>query len=95
MFIISAIAATVFLGGWMPFHIGGWQAFNGIMDVVPPLVWFFAKVSFIIFMMMWFRWTFPRLRIDQLLTLEWKYLMPLSIINMGFTAFIVVSRWHF
>ncbi len=95
MFIISAIAATVFLGGWMPFHIGGWQAFNGIMDMVPPIVWFFAKVSFIIFMMMWFRWTFPRLRIDQLLTLEWKYLMPLSIINMVLTAFIVVSRWHF
>ncbi len=95
MFIISAIAATVFLGGWMPFHVGGWAAFNGIMDFIPPVIWFFAKVGFIIFLMMWFRWTFPRLRIDQLLTLEWKYLMPLSIINLVITAFVVVSGLYF
>ncbi len=95
MFIISAIAATVFLGGWMPFHMGSWDAFNGIMDFIPPLAWFVLKVGGIMFLMMWFRWTFPRLRIDQLLTLEWKYLMPLSILNVVFTAFIVVSGWHF
>jgi NADH-quinone oxidoreductase subunit H len=95
MFIISAIAATVFLGGWMPFHIGGLESINNTMDYIPPLVWFLAKVACIIFLMMWFRWTFPRLRIDQLLTLEWKYLMPLSIINLVLTAFICVAGWYF
>lgn len=95
MFIVSALGATVFLGGWMPFHIGGWEAFNNIMDYIPPIVWFFGKVSFMIFMMMWFRWTFPRLRIDQLLTLEWKYLLPVNLMNILVMAFLVLMGWHF
>jgi NADH-quinone oxidoreductase subunit H len=44
---------------------------------------------------MWFRWTFPRMRIDQLLKLEWKYLLPLSIINIVVAAFITIMGWHF
>ncbi|MEZ4973778.1 MAG: NADH-quinone oxidoreductase subunit NuoH [Cyclobacteriaceae bacterium] len=95
MFIVAAIGATVFLGGWMPFHIGGWEGFNNIMDYVPPLFWFFGKVSFLIFMMMWFRWTFPRLRIDQLLTLEWKYLLPVNLMNIVLMAFLSLMGWHF
>ncbi|MEQ8425811.1 MAG: NADH-quinone oxidoreductase subunit NuoH, partial [Cyclobacteriaceae bacterium] len=95
MFIVSAIGATVFLGGWMPFHIGGWEGFNNIMDYIPPIVWFFGKVSFMIFMMMWFRWTFPRLRIDQLLTLEWKYLLPVNLMNILVMAFLSLMGWHF
>ncbi len=95
MFIVSAIGATVFLGGWMPFHIGGWEGFNNVMDFVPPIFWFFGKVSFMIFMMMWFRWTFPRLRIDQLLTLEWKYLLPVNLMNILVMAFLVLMGWHF
>lgn len=95
MFIVSALGATVFLGGWMPFHIGGWEGFNAIMDYIPPIVWFFGKVGFMIFMMMWFRWTFPRLRIDQLLTLEWKYLLPVNLMNILVMAFLVLMGWHF
>jgi len=95
MFIVASIAATVFLGGWMPFHIYGLDGFNMAMDFIPSILWFLGKVAFVIFMMMWFRWTFPRLRIDQLLTLEWKYLMPISIINLVIMAFIVIMKWHF
>ena len=95
MFIVAAIGATVFLGGWMPFHIGGWAGFNQVMDVIPPIFWFFGKVSALIFIMMWFKWTFPRLRIDQLLTLEWKYLLPINLVNILVMAFIAMMGWHF
>lgn len=95
MFIVASIAATVFLGGWMPFHVGGWEGFNRIMDFIPPIVWYFGKTAFVIFMMMWFKWTFPRLRIDQLLTLEWKYLVPINLVNILVMAFIVLMGWHF
>jgi NADH-quinone oxidoreductase subunit H len=95
MFILSAIGATVFLGGWMPFHIGEWAAFNQVMDFIPPVFWFMGKTGFLIFLMMWFKWTFPRLRIDQLLTLEWKYLLPINMVNLLIVAFIVLKGWHF
>jgi NADH-quinone oxidoreductase subunit H len=95
MFIVSAIAATVFLGGWMPLHIHGLPAFNQFMDFIPPLIWFFGKTFFIVFIMMWFKWSFPRLRIDQLLTLEWKYLLPINLVNIILMAFVVLMGWHF
>ena len=96
MFIVASIAATVFLGGWMPFHVGQWGAgFNHIMDFIPPFVWYIGKTFFVIFMMMWFKWTFPRLRIDQLLTLEWKYLLPINLVNVLIMAFLVLMGWHF
>lgn len=95
MFIVAAIAATVFWGGWMPLHIGGLEGFNHVMDFIPPFIWFFGKTFVIIFLMMWFKWTFPRLRIDQLLTLEWKYLLPLNLINVLLMALIVLMGWHF
>ena len=95
MFIVAALGATVFLGGWMPFHIGNWEGFNHIMDFIPSGVWFFAKTFFVILIIMWFKWTFPRLRIDQLLTLEWKYLLPISLFNIVLIAFIVLMGWHF
>ena len=95
MFIAAALGATVFLGGWMPFHIGNWEAFNHVMDFIPSMVWFFLKAFFLVYVIMWFKWTFPRLRIDQLLTLEWKYLMPLSLINIVIVAFLAMMGWHF
>ena len=94
MFIISAIAVIIFLGGWMPLHLGGWNGFNLVMDFIPPIFWFLGKVAFMIFLMMWFRWTFPRLRIDQLLKLEWKYLLPLNLMNILLMAFMVLMGWH-
>jgi NADH-quinone oxidoreductase subunit H len=95
MFIVASIAATVFLGGWMPFHVGSWEGFNHIMDFVPPFIWYIGKTFFVIFLMMWFKWTFPRLRIDQLLTLEWKYLLPINLVNVLIMAFVVLMGWHF
>lgn len=83
MFIISAIAATVFFGGWLsPF---------GITESIPELgvFWFLLKTMALVFLMMWFRWTFPRLRVDQLLTLEWKYLLPINLVNIVLMALLV------
>jgi len=95
MFIVSAIATTVFLGGWMPFHIPGWEGFNEVMDYIPSILWFFGKIGVVVFLGLWVRWTFPRLRIDQLLRLEWKYLLPLNMINLLIMVLIVLFGWHF
>lgn len=80
LFITAGIAVTLFLGGWMPLHIAGLEGFNMIMDYIPGVIWFVGKTFFVVFLLMWIRWTFPRLRIDQVLILEWKYLMPLSLL---------------
>ena len=95
MFIISALAATIFLGGWLPIHVPGWEGFNNIMDYIPGPIWFLLKTGGVVFLLMWFRWTFPRLRIDQILTLEWKYLLPLSLLNLILMAFVVMMGWVF
>lgn len=95
MFIIAAIATTLFLGGWLPFHLWHFDAFNRIMDYIPPVVWFFGKTAFVIYLMMWFKWTFPRLRIDQLLALEWKYLLPINLMNLILISFLILMQWHF
>jgi NADH-quinone oxidoreductase subunit H len=91
MFIVAAIATTLFLGGWMPLHIPHWDAFNHVMDYIPSIIWFFCKVAFCVFLALWVRWTFPRLRIDQLLKFEWKILMPISLINLLLMALIVTT----
>lgn len=73
MFVVSAIAAILFLGGWMgPF--------------LPGAVWFLLKVYFLIFIMMWVRWTFPRLRVDQLMGFAWKFLLPVAFLNILATS---------
>ena len=95
IFIVCAIGATLFLGGWMPFHIGNWTGFNHIMDYIPSSVWFFGKTFFLIFLIMWFRWTFPRLRVDQLLNLEWKYLLPISLFNLLLVTVVGIMGWYF
>ena len=90
LFIAAGIASTLFLGGWAPLHIAGLDGFNGVMDAIPGAVWFIGKTFFVIFLLMWERWTFPRLRIDHILSLEWKYLMPLSLLNLLLMALVVV-----
>ena len=95
MFIIAAIATTVFLGGWLPFHIYNFTVFNNVMDYIPPVIWFFGKTAFVIYVMMWFKWTFPRLPIDQLLALEWKYLLPINLLNLILISFLTLMQWHF
>jgi NADH-quinone oxidoreductase subunit H len=95
LFIVSAMATTLFLGGWMPLHFGHFTGFNHVMDFIPPIFWFFGKVMAVIFLIMWFKWTFPRLRIDQILVLEWKFLLPINLINILLMTLIVLKKWHF
>ena len=76
MLIGSMLATVLFFGGWDgPF--------------LPGPVWFFLKAYLLIFVMMWIRWTFPRLRFDQLMTFCWGGLIPLSIVNLLVTAFLI------
>ena len=79
MFIVSAVASVLFLGGWRgPFF--------------PGVIWFLLKVYALIFLMMWFRWTFPRVRFDQLISFAWKILIPLSFANLLITALVLKLR---
>ena len=79
MFIASAVATVLFLGGW-----------HG--PVLPGVIWFLLKVYALIFLMMWFRWTFPRVRFDQLITFAWKILIPLAFANLLITALVLKLR---
>lgn len=88
LFIIAGIASTVFLGGWAPINIGI-DAFDTVMNYIPGIVWFLGKAFAVVWLLMWVKWTFPRLRIDQILKLEWKYLMPLSLINLVLMTVVV------
>jgi NADH-quinone oxidoreductase subunit H len=82
MFATSAMAITLFLGGWAaPFSFLTW---------VPSYVWFFAKLLALIFVFIWIRGTLPRLRMDQLMNFAWKFMLPLSLINI-FGAGV----WHY
>jgi NADH-quinone oxidoreductase subunit H len=78
MFIIAALVATLFLGGWQPIAVGGLR----LGEAVPGWIWFMGKSYLVIFVLMWFRWTFPRVRVDQLMKLEWKILLPISFVNL-------------
>ena len=73
IFIVSAVAVTFFLGGYQgPF--------------LPGIVWFLLKSYLLVFVIMWLRWTFPRVRFDQLLNISWKALIPLAFINLLVTG---------
>lgn len=78
LFIISAVAATLFLGGW-----------NG--PVLPSLVWFLLKAYGIIFLSMWVRWTLPRVRMDQMMSFAWKFLTPVALLNLLITGWFMVN----
>ena len=94
LFVVSGVATTVFLGGWAPVNIGI-EGFDAVMNYIPGIVWFLGKTFAVVWLLMWVRWTFPRLRIDQILKLEWKYLMPLCLINLVLMTIIVAFGWHF
>ncbi len=93
MFIVAAIATTVFLGGWMPIQVNGWDTFNQVMWYIPSYVWFFGKTALLIFLSLWVRWSFPRLRIDLLLNLEWKVLLPINLANIVIMVITVLAGW--
>jgi NADH-quinone oxidoreductase subunit H len=81
--VSSAVAASVFLGGWLPLpYCSAWP--------VPGFVWFMLKLIFMIFLIMSFRWTFPRLRVDQLMDFGWKVLIPVALINILITGVVLL-----
>jgi len=81
MFIVSAVATSLFFGGWQgPF---------GFDFYVPGVVWFLLKTYVLIFIIMWVRWTFPRVRFDQLMNFSWKFMIPVSLANLVATAILV------
>ncbi len=89
MIAVSAVATTLFLGGWLrPFPGVPWLS---PLDVVPGAIWFALKVFAFLFIYIWFRGTFPRYRFDQLMALGWKWLLPLALANIFVTA--VVKLW--
>lgn len=85
MFIFSCLCVTLFLGGW--------NGIPGLPIILPPIVWFLLKTYFIIFLMMWFRWTYPRVRVDQLMNFSWKFLTPLGFLNIAITGIIISIGW--
>src|SRR5687768_2546503 len=76
MFIISAVTSVLFLGGWWAPH----PALQQIGPVGLGPLWLLAKAFFLIFVMMWLRWTLPRLRVDQLMYVAWKVLLPIALV---------------
>ena len=95
MFIVAGVATLLFFGGWMPLHIPGLEGFNAVMDYIPSPVWFVGKAILLSAIIMWFKWTFPRLRIDQLLAFEWKYLLPINLVNLIIMLLVVAFGWYF
>ena len=81
MFTVASVATVLFLGGWHgpPLPYGEYLG----------IVWFFLKVYFLLFFMIMIRWTYPRVRFDQLLNFAWKYLVPFSLVNILITAVVV------
>jgi len=82
MFAVSGLAVTLFLGGW--------QSPIRTLEFIPSYVWFFAKLSVLLFMFIWVRGTLPRTRVDQMMSFAWKFMLP-----MAFTCIIAAAVWHY
>jgi NADH-quinone oxidoreductase subunit H len=82
MLIVTAVATTLFFGGWKSPPLLGFLP-------VPGVIWFFSKVYFLIFVIIWVRWTFPRLRFDQLMNFSWKVMIPVSLVHLVVYAGII------
>ena len=82
MFAVSGLAVTLFLGGW--------QSPIRTLEFIPSYVWFFAKLSVLLFMFIWVRGTLPRTRVDQMMNFAWKFMLP-----MAFTCIIAAAVWHY
>jgi len=78
MFVASALVVILFLGGF-----SGFIPIPFVPDVIAGPFWFISKTLFLVFVMMWIRWTLPRLRVDQLMGMCWKYLIPIAMVNLG------------
>ena len=88
-FAVLGLAITLFLGGWHAPNMQPWWSSDPQALLIPGFVWFFIKVYALIVLMMWFRWTFPRLRFDQLMKFAWVVLVPLAIVNLLVTTIVL------
>jgi len=80
MFAMASLISVLFLGGWLPpFEFLGF---------IPGAVWFALKFSLVVYILIWFRATFPRLRADQLMEFAWKVLLPVALANIFLTALL-------
>jgi NADH-quinone oxidoreductase subunit H len=82
MFAVSGLGVTLFLGGW--------HAPLSILEFIPSYVWFFVKLSVLLFVYIWLRGTLPRTRVDQIMNFAWKFMLP-----MAFTCVIAAAVWHY
>jgi NADH-quinone oxidoreductase subunit H len=82
MFAISGLGITLFLGGW--------HAPVQMLEFIPSYIWFFAKLSALLFVYVWVRGTLPRMRVDQMMNFAWKFMLP-----MAFTCIIAAAAWHY
>ncbi|MBO8172001.1 MAG: NADH-quinone oxidoreductase subunit NuoH [Bacillaceae bacterium] len=80
VFAMSALTTVLFLGGWLP-------PFE-FLSFIPGIVWFILKFSAVVFFLFWVRATMPRIRVDQLMSLGWKVLLPLALVNIFITAVV-------
>ncbi len=92
MFVAAGLATTLFLGGFLAPQVG-LSILDLALDFIPGFIWFFLKTSFVILLYMWFRWSFPRLRIDQLMYLEWKAMLPANLLLLLMGAVFVAKGW--
>ena len=82
LFAVSGLGITLFLGGWTaPFSWLTW---------IPSWIWFLLKLGFLVAAFIWIRGTLPRLRVDQLMGLAWKFMLPLALWNL-----VVAALWHY
>ena len=90
LFIMSTIVVSLFFGGWLaPWPFPG--QLDGFAGTLYGLFWFFLKTYVFVFIAVWMRTTLPRIRVDQLMSVAWKVLLPLSLINLFITAIAVVA----
>ena len=82
MFAITGLGITLFLGGW--------HAPLRMLEFIPSYVWFFAKLSALLFVYVWLRGTLPRTRVDQIMNFAWKFMLP-----MAFTCIVAAAVWHY
>jgi len=82
MFAITGLGTTLFLGGW--------HAPIRMLEFIPSYVWFFAKLSALLFVYVWLRGTLPRTRVDQIMNFAWKFMLP-----MAFTCMVAAAVWHY
>jgi len=82
MFAVSGLAVTLFLGGW--------HAPTAWLEFIPSYIWFFAKLSVLLFTFIWIRGTLPRIRVDQVMNFAWKFMLP-----MTFVCILAAAVWHY